>query len=77
VVRWELAEADRKQAWALRYQLDGPEAAARLWALALLDGRVFLGGPASQLARAQPERRVRNGSPGPRPPALEHAEPRR
>jgi hypothetical protein len=46
VLAWELAEADRKQAWALRYQPSGPEATAWLRATALVDGGVFLGGPA-------------------------------
>jgi hypothetical protein len=64
---WELAEADRKQAWALRYQSIGPESTAWLRAAAMVDGGVFLGGPASRLAAVQPERRDGDGTPAPRP----------
>jgi hypothetical protein len=68
VLAWELAEADRKQAWALRYQPSGPEATAWLRATALVDGGVFLGGPASRLAEPQPD-----GGDGNSPPALRSA----
>jgi hypothetical protein len=67
VLRWELAEADRKQAWALRYQPTGPEASAWLRAAAMVDGGVFLGGPASRLERSQPGRLDGNGPPVPGP----------
>jgi hypothetical protein len=53
VLRWELAEADRKRAWALRYQPAGPETSAWLRAAAMVDGAVFLGGPASRLGDSQ------------------------
>lgn len=77
VLAWELAEADRKQAWPLRYQPSGPETTAWLRAAALLDGSVFLGGPASHLAHVEPERRDGDEAPGPRPQALDRAEPGR
>jgi hypothetical protein len=44
VLAWELAEADRKQAWALRYQPAGPETGAWQRAAAMVDGAMFLGG---------------------------------
>lgn len=56
VLGWELVEAERKQAWALRYQPTGPEAGAWLRAAAMVDGRVFLGGPARSLERTRPGR---------------------
>jgi hypothetical protein len=68
VLRWELAEADRKQAWALRYQAIGPETSAWLRAAAMVDGGVFLGGPASRLERPQPGRLDGSSSPVPGPP---------
>lgn len=45
LLRWELEEAARKQAWSFRHEDPGPEGTAWLRAAAVLDGRVFLGGP--------------------------------
>lgn len=45
LLSWELEEAARKQAWSFRHEAPGPESTAWLRAAALLDGRVFLGGP--------------------------------
>jgi hypothetical protein len=67
VLAWELAEADRKQAWALRYQPTGPETTAWLRAAAMVDGGVFLGGPASRLEDSQSRRHAGNSPPVPRP----------
>jgi hypothetical protein len=64
----ELAEADRKQAWALRYQPTGPEADAWLRAAAIVDGRVFLGGPARSLEQTRPDGMDGDGTPLARPP---------
>src|SRR6266571_7785898 len=49
VLAWELAELDEKRAWSLRYDPARTEADAWLRALALLDGRIFGGGPAVPL----------------------------
>jgi hypothetical protein len=67
VLAWELAEADRKQAWALRYQPAGPETGAWLRAAAMVDGAMFLGGPASRPEDSQSGRHDGNSSPVPRP----------
>ncbi len=53
VLAWELAEVQRKHAWAVRYEPAGTEAAAWWRAAALLDGRVFCGGPAMPLPASQ------------------------
>jgi hypothetical protein len=74
VLGWELAEADRKLAWALRYQPIGPEAGAWLRAAAMVDGRVFLGGPARGLDWSQPDR---GGSAPLVSSAMDGTEPRR
>ncbi len=42
----ELTEADRKTGWSARHEVRGPESTAWVRAAALLDGRVFGGGPA-------------------------------
>jgi hypothetical protein len=76
VLRWELAEASRKQAWALRYQPTGPEADAWLRAAAMVDGRVFLGGPARSREQTRPGRLDGDGPPAARPP-IDSAERRR
>jgi len=68
VLRWELAEADRKQAWALRYHPTGPETSAWLRAAAMVDGGVFLGGPAWGLEQSQPGRLDGSSPPLPGPP---------
>lgn len=52
VLGWELEEASRKAAWAARYEPPGPEATAWLRAPGQLDGRVFLGGDPTRVARA-------------------------
>jgi hypothetical protein len=44
---WELDNACRKASWSVRYEARGGEATAWLRAPAQLDGRVFLGAPAS------------------------------
>jgi hypothetical protein len=46
----ELREAGRKRAWQARHEEPGPEASAWLRTAGLLDGRVFLGGPATTVA---------------------------
>jgi hypothetical protein len=76
VLGWELAEADRKQAWALRYQPTGPEADAWLRAAAIVDGRVFLGGPARSLEPTRPGRLDGDRPLAARPP-VDSAERRR
>lgn len=45
LLAWELEESVRKVSWSVRYESRGTEATAWLRAPALLDGRVFLGGP--------------------------------
>jgi len=52
VLAWELAELDEKRAWSLRYDPARTEADAWLRALALLDGRIFGGGPAVRRSRS-------------------------
>jgi hypothetical protein len=49
LVLWELDEAARKTAWTARYEPPGDESSAWLRAMALLDGRVFLGSPPRRL----------------------------
>ena len=44
VLAWELHESTRKQAWAYRHELSGPEHDAWLRAAGQIDGRVFEGG---------------------------------
>jgi hypothetical protein len=51
VLGWELGEASRKRSWSLRHEPSGAETTAWLRAPALLDGRVFEGGPAVVPAR--------------------------
>jgi hypothetical protein len=48
-VAWEIAEAMRKQGWDARHEPPGPERTAPLRLAALIDGRTFLGGPATAL----------------------------
>jgi hypothetical protein len=74
---WELAEADRKRSWTLRYQPVGAEAGAWLRAAAMLDGGVFLGAPATRLAELSPDTRDHTTPIGPRTPVLDDLEPRR
>jgi len=60
VLAWELAELDEKRAWSLRYDSVRTEAGAWLRALALLDGRIFGGGPAiplDQISKASDSQR--------------------
>jgi hypothetical protein len=46
LLAWEVGETARKYAWAYRHEADGHEQHAWLRALAQIDGRVFVGGPA-------------------------------
>jgi hypothetical protein len=48
-LEWEIAEASRKQRWDARHERPGPEQTAYPRLAALLNGRTFLGGPASAL----------------------------
>ena len=48
VLNWELVETGRKRNWIYRHESGGSEASAWLRAPALLDGRTFLGGPATR-----------------------------
>lgn len=57
LVGWELEEAARKRDWPFRHEFAGPEGTAWLRAPALLDGRVFEGGPAVALIAGAAERR--------------------
>jgi hypothetical protein len=45
VLDWELEEAERKRSWTVRYEAQRAEATAWSRTPALLDGRVYLGGP--------------------------------
>jgi hypothetical protein len=49
-LEWEIAEASRKQRWDARHERPGPEQTAYPRLAALLNGRTFMGGPASVLA---------------------------
>ena len=49
VLAWELHESTRKQAWAYRHELSGPEQDAWLRAAGQIDGRVFEGGRPSEV----------------------------
>lgn len=53
VLRWEVEEIRRKQAWACRHERVGPEHDAWLRALVQIDGRVLLGGPARPLPQLE------------------------
>jgi hypothetical protein len=48
-VAWEIDEVLRKQGWDARHERPGPERTAPLRLAALIDGRTFLGGPATTI----------------------------
>lgn len=50
IVAWELEEAYRKQRWDSRHEPHGGETDAWRRAPAVIDGRVYEGGPARPLA---------------------------
>jgi hypothetical protein len=52
LLAWELEEAGRKSGWSARHEPAGAERTAWCRAAALLDGRVFLGAPATPAARS-------------------------
>jgi hypothetical protein len=52
IMAWELHDAARKTGWSARYHFRGNESEGWIRAPALLDGRVYLGGPARQQYRA-------------------------
>jgi len=64
VLAWELGEAQHKRAWSVRYEPAGTEAVAWWRAAALLDGRVFCGGPAMPLPASRTLHKVIRDDPG-------------